>query len=176
MKTNEENPILQLKRFTTKYNEVEDRIQIAGESLNKDIQTILLTNRLLKRTVLALIDFIDPKPEESIRSEIKNSFAQQAARQAHLVKGAQAPVKVSEKIDSWLVVSIDLKRNGKTVSLLFKGSEGQKVNCDFSMQALRQWINILYDLWLRAAWPVDFWPEWVKSNRLQESANEKKLH
>ena len=62
---------------------------------------------------------------------------------------------------------MDVAQHPQALWLTFKGTrscdEGVVVLGTLTLepQPLRQWLNILYDNYRRAGWPLQAWPDWV---------------
>lgn len=149
-----------LKRITTEYLPMEDRIRLSGERADNATPLVLwLTQRLLKRMLPVLLKWLERGGADLPRAETLQSFAQQAAR-ARITP--QPPVRVHETSEEWLVKSVDVGSNDQVIRLTFKADEKQAVDLVFTTQQLRQWLNIVHAGWLKAEWPGTVWPEWVR--------------
>lgn len=164
----------ELKRITTTYDGSEDRIRLSGEGANGQRLGIWLTRRLLERLVPVLLDWIakeardlpganeasTTKPRADMpRADTLHSFAQQMARNS---LPRQAPVQVRAEDVIWLAQAVDVKRAGQGVRLSFRAVSGEAASLNLAAKPLRQWLNILHDAYLKAGWPLDVWPEWVR--------------
>jgi hypothetical protein len=148
-----------LQRITVQYVLSEDRIRFAGEDKEGKVWVLWMTQRILKRLIPHLCKWLEQREGDKLQDKIRHEFAQQKARSnsTHL-----APVKVLEDSQSMLVFSVDVKTWPETLELLFKNKEGD--NCaalKLQAQILRQWLNIVYDQYLRGEWSTDLWPFWV---------------
>lgn len=149
-----------LTRITTEYVTTEDRLRISGERSGAPQLTIWLTQRLLLRLLPPLFKWLETTGAGGRpRSETLQSFAQQTARAQQT---PQPPVAYSAAAESWLVETLDLNTAAAAVRLIFKSGDGQQVILTLTDQALRQWLNILHSLWVKAEWPLAVWPEWVQ--------------
>ena len=67
-------------------------------------------------------------------------------------------VTVNEKID------VDTAKAG--VLLTFKGaSDSAAGQFQLSPRALRQWLSILHDQYVKAGWALGMWPDWIAEVR-----------
>jgi len=150
-----------LKRITTDYIDVEDRIRVAGEYSAGAPVVIWLTRRLLQRLLPALLLWLERQGADTPHATILLGFAQQAAR-AEL---APAPaVQTSANSTAWLVLSVDVAQSVQAVGLTFKGTHEQRVTLTLAAKPLRQWLSILYDAYRKAEWPLDLWPQWLRES------------
>ena len=151
-----------LQRFTTDYDEHEDRIKLIGEDQSETPVLLWLTQRLLMRLLPVLLERVHKSVDEApqIRS-VMHEFAQQAAR-------AQMPslpaVEAKEDSQSWLIQSIDVKQTAQGLQLALKGKNDDCAILKLEGQFLRQWLNILYDINRKAGWPMTIWPEWIQGS------------
>ncbi|MGZ4955646.1 MAG: hypothetical protein ACXV8Q_11080 [Methylobacter sp.] len=153
-----------LQRITTEYIDFEDRIRLSGELDNAEPVVIWLTQRLLHRLLVALLRWLGRQDTDAPSAEILQSFAQQAARAELAV---QVPVSAGESSAVWLALSVDIAQSEQSISLTFRGAEGQDATLTMETKPLRQWLSILHEAYINAEWELDVWPGW-----LRESAKE----
>ena len=164
-----EQMISSLKRITTEYTELEDRIRLAG--LTDDNQTIALwlTMRLLKRLINHCLNLLDKNTPELKSVPIQNEgsgknmqhFLQQSAEQ-QIVE--ETVVKLTDQSPNYLAVEIDVKNDGAGVTLIFKGEFRPDYAIHLNNQQLRQWLGMLHMIWQEAEWPTLVWPDWISSS------------
>jgi hypothetical protein len=71
-------------------------------------------------------------------------------------------VRVKQGAESWLAQSVDFASTTSAVRLTFKAADDQAATLALNSQQLRQWLSILHDLWLKAEWQGEVWPQWVR--------------
>ena len=162
-----------LERITTEYIDLEDRIRLAGEVGNAAPVVIWLTQRLLQRLVPALLQWLERQDDDISRAEVLQSFAQQAAR-AELTP--QAPVQAVAGCAAWLAQSVDITRSEQLLSLTFRGADGEDATLNLAAKPLRQWLSIVHDTYLKAGWPLDMWPNWIRESTLTAGQQSVVLH
>lgn len=140
----------ELKRLTTRYLEVEDRIQVAGELAGGAIVVLWLTQRLMQRLLPVLLQSLEKNGVDTSYAAMLQGFAQQAARAG---QAAAPPVSAGQGSQSWLVVTVNISQTEEIMRLAFKGLEDQ--------QALLQWLGIVRDAYGKAGWSMAVWPDWV---------------
>jgi hypothetical protein len=150
----------QLQKFTTEYVAPEDRIRISGQVEQGAPQVIWLTQRLMQRLVPVLTRWIEQQNPQGVSGEVGHTFAQQAARTA---LAPQEPVNASEGGSSRLAAAIDISRSAQAVRLTFRDQEDRSTELTLNGTQLRQWLNIVHDLYAGAGWPLDIWPDWMQS-------------
>lgn len=152
-----------LQKVTIQYCEKEDRIRLTGELENAAPVVIWLTQRLLQRVLQALLKNDESEGALHSHHHIFQSFAQQAAK-AELEQTPQVSVQPEVESTVWLVSSVDLGNLGQNVVLTFRGVDEQQASLVLNEKPLRQWLAIIYGLYLKAEWPLDVWPEWIGEN------------
>lgn len=182
--------MLELQRITTEFIDHEDRIRLCGEVGANQSVVMWLTQRLLDRLVPFLLNWLEQQTGVSagvgadVRTEVVNSFAQQAALASMT---HQAPVQAHMAQQAWLVHAVDVTVNQDVVRLTFKGAGPAQQGASVSMQAqpLRQWLGILHEQCLRAGWasasadhtgPRSIWPEWMQKRQTGSGGGVALLH
>ena len=148
-----------LQRITTEYSDVQDRIRLAGELDDGQTVVLWLTQRLLNRVIPHLCQQLEQRVGGTPMAEVKQEFAQQKAR-ADLEP--QPAVRTDADAQGVLVHSVDMKSLHAGMGLQFKNADGHVVaSLQLHAKPVRQWLNIVYDQYLRAQWPSNVWPAWV---------------
>ncbi len=169
-----------LNRLTTKYIDTEDRIKLSGDRADGQELIIWLTQRLANRLVDHLTQWLEkqdvpvcsyavpPKreagPDSDNRGKEKDSATPITSNQQQL----GAADTVLQKPEIWLINSIDITRSSQGVRLIFKGKKPGQQIASFSMsaQSLSQWLDILYEQYGKAQWPVESWPRWMQAGQI----------
>ncbi len=148
--------------MTTEYVAGEDRIRLAGD-LGRELPVVVwLTQRLLRRLLPPMLGWLERQGGDLPHADLLQGFAQQAARSG---MARQEPVRAADAGAAWLAQAVDLTDLGQGGGrLTFRGAHGQEVALVLGPQSLRQWLNILYDLFRRARWPMDLWPGWLRES------------
>jgi hypothetical protein len=162
-----------LQRITTEYIDLEDRIRLSGEAENAELVVIWLHQRLLKRLLPVLLQWLERQTIETPRAEALQSFAQQAALSE---LSPQEPIQPNTDSTTWLAMSVDITSSEQMVSLVFRGSDQQSASLILAAQPLRQWLGIVYETYVKAEWALDVWPAWLRENRLASSQHTAVLH
>lgn len=151
--------MLTLQKITTEYVEIEDRIRLAGELGNREAVVVWLTQRLLQRLVPVLLQYLGGQAPAEQSFDVLQSFAQQAAL-AELQQ--QSPVQAATGGVTCLALKVEIHKTSEMMSLEFIGEQGQPILLELGATTLRQWLAILHDVYIRAEWPLDVWPEWME--------------
>jgi hypothetical protein len=149
----------ELQKVTVEYDENEDRIRLAGEDRDGSRSVMWLTQRLLRRLLPALIDWLGKKSLTSGLAEAILEFEHHAALAA---LQPQPPVPIGGGDTLWLIQVIDLKMADDLVALEFRGvPPGHEARFTVDSTAMRQWLSIVHMQCVRAEWPLDLWPRWM---------------
>jgi len=140
-----------LQRITTEYSEQEDRIRLTGKTDNGAV-VIWLTQRLTQRLVPLLLQWLERHQTAPRRPVALFNFSQQ---------GVQAADHTAVPLPAWLATSIDISTSSEQIVVTFKDGAGQTARISFAAAPLRQWLEILYEVYLHAGWPHDAWPAWM---------------
>lgn len=160
-----------LERVTTRYCHEQDRVRLAGELPGGDPVLLWLTQRLLRRLLRTLTVWLESHPEhaaagfsaplgaaQALYADTVQGFAQQAAR-AGIVR--QLPVQVSGDSPACLVHSVEIAATPQILRLVFCDAQRAVAGMELQARPLRQWLDILYEAWRQAEWPLECWPLWM---------------
>lgn len=158
-----------LQKATTEFVPEEDRLLLSGQMEDGERVGLWLTQRLLGRLVQPLLRWVegrglergDPVP----RGEILQRFAQQEAQAR---QQPEQRVQLPKQGGRWLVQAVDVADKGELLLLDFRGEGEATVRLQVSGTLLRQWLGIVYGLYRKAEWPLDFWPQWMTNAALPE--------
>ncbi|MDX1491410.1 MAG: hypothetical protein R3332_08990 [Pseudohongiellaceae bacterium] len=165
-------PIRELKRITTEYVGSEDRFRLTGQLSEEEVVEVWLTQRLLLKLLPHHLNWLEKQSDSSLPKEIVQSFAQQAAK-AKLKK--EAPVTSKPETVSWIAHAVDLAPGDKAFQMAFKGKEDAAA-LRLNPTQLRQWLNIVRQIWQQASWPMDIWPEWMETSDSDKSNDNRAVH
>lgn len=180
----------ELRRLTTRYVDHEDRMRLAGELANGQVQVLWLTQRLLNRLLPHLWQWLNlavqsqPQSHDSpgaaaaatspgAQAELQR-FAQQSATAQ---RQQQTPVNPAQAERTLLVQSVDIAQLPAGLKLVFKAApppigniptlvpappQAQAVCLTLASQPMRQWLHILYQQYEAGGWAVNHWPAWLR--------------
>lgn len=163
--------ILKAERLTTEYVQHEDRIRLNLEDAEHQRATLWLTQRLLNRVIPALIKLLEEETSGSPQAEEVQAFTQQRAQRGI---EQEAPIAASEA--AWLVRRVDLTPSKQRMLLLFSDEAEQSAKLEVPRTALRQWLSILRELYRRAEWNPDIWPDWLAPLSQTDETSKTQLH
>lgn len=162
-----------LQRVTTEYIDLEDRIRLSGEAENAELVVIWLSQRLLRRLLPVLLQWLGRQVDETPRADALQSFALQAAL-AEL--SGQKPIQAGADSATWLATSVDISQSDQMVGLTFRGDNQQSATLILAAQPLRQWLGIVHGAYLKAEWALDIWPAWLRESRAALTRHAAALH
>lgn len=178
-----------LERFTTEYISSEDRIRLTTASADT-VTVIWLTRRLCDRLVPAMAQWLEknmPEPAKEappvnkVQVKAFNDQVQAVAQQQARVRNqtvAAEPVKVELSEKSWLAFSASLKGQPNQLLITLGSTDDEhQIAIPFHPVHLRQWLDILYQNYLKADWSNDQWPEWaVAQPQDQPTVTRQQIH
>ena len=164
---------LTIERFTTEYQAVEDRIRYLVSAKTGESQTLWLTRRLINKLLPALFDLLKEETAGSAMSDDLQAFSQDKARQS--IKN-EPPVRANNDSEDWLVTHVDLTPSKEVVKLVFYDENDHRVALSLPRHNLRQWLSILRELYNRAQWSENFWPDWLEPLGQTDSSPKQQIH
>ena len=176
-----EKIVSSLKRITSEYIELEDRIRLAG--ITDDNQTIVLwlTMRLLRRLITHCLNLLEKNTPELKKTPAQNELSRKSVQ--HFVQKSaeqqiveEAAVKVVENSPNQLPAEIDIKNDDVGVTIIFKGEFSSDYAIYLNNQQLRQWLGMLHMIWQKAEWPNLVWPDWMSSSSAETVPDLTSIH
>lgn len=165
----------ELKRISTQYIEIEDRIRLTGEQVDADQKlTLWLTQRLCNQLVTYLCNWLENNLIDKPLSGLRQGDFQQDAfsnlkKSAAILPDGQKPCV--------LVHSVDFITRKRGVLLLLKNDEKlPAAKLILEVKQLRQWLGIIYGQFQHAGWPTTNWPMWIKTTPTAMTRANRVLH
>ncbi|MBN2886217.1 MAG: hypothetical protein JXM75_05890 [Chromatiaceae bacterium] len=163
---------MEFQRFTSEYDEIEDRLSLIGEDAQGAKVRIWITRRLFERLLPVLLRWLDNQTQDLPRGDLMQGFVQAAAR-AKL--RPQPPVRAHAEAPSWLAAKVDVNTTPERLLLTLHpagtGEAAPAAHLPLSATLLRQWLAILHGLSQRSGWSPELWPEWIaESNKAAPEA------
>lgn len=158
-----------LQHITTEYIDSEDRLRLSGELASGQTIVLWLTQRILNRLVTPLHQWLKRKNLVDGRGNLQiQDFTQRAVWGQPV---PETPVNASLAQENWRVEQIDIALGDNAVRLTFKGQQvEQHATLILSVQALYQWLVIVYGQFGRGGWSTGIWPEeWPILNAMKPS-------
>jgi hypothetical protein len=160
-----------VRRFTTEYVVVEDRLRLALERGDGSIATLWLTRRLLRRLVVHIVKVIDtlPRlragaggggkvspPSDNVQRRNQLEALGKIEQQAPVLGGT-----LPDGLESHLITALGVRMTKRAVLIDCKVGEEIVQTLPFSEAELRQWLSVLHQNFRKAEWVEDIWPKWI---------------
>ncbi len=150
--------MVELQRITTQYSENEDRLQILGETASGATVSLWFTRRLMDRLLGTLLTWLDAQEVAGTEVAAVQAFQQDVAKSA---LKPQAPVVPMADTVNALPSSVDIAQGEDGVRLTFKSADHSALaSLALSGDTLRQWLQIVHGLYIKAEWSTQLWPGW----------------
>ncbi|MFM7531201.1 MAG: hypothetical protein ACKO5J_01665 [Rubrivivax sp.] len=154
-------------RMTTEYVEAEDRLRVCCQLRSGETALLWVTQRLFLRVLPHLVEWLDKNTPgladaqaSRARADAVRGFTQQADRARH---APEAPVTPQAATQIWLVHTVDMTPREGELALSLRPLSRDAAAASFVLQpqALRVWLAMLAELFVRAGWPMEAWPAWL---------------
>ena len=154
--------LFRIQTFTARYDPVEDRIRFDAVNAQGGKQAIFLTRRLTDRVIPVLVSHLEGKTPEGVPADLAQGMSQSRARQARKTGEETPAVAVDAETPNWLCRTIHVQKAPNGLNVTF--TDDARVNAVMPMVAanLRAVLDILLDLYTKAGWPTEPFPEWQK--------------
>lgn len=164
-----------LRRITTDYVALEDRIRLTGQQQDGQIVILWLPQRLLGQLLPRLLPLLTPSARagagEHAHSPSTRAQMQALAQSAARLEQTSVPAVPPNQANlAWLVHEVGLQAEPQRVSLVWRGAQGEEATLQMNPQRLRQWLNIIFDCYRHAAWPMAIWPKWMHDANVGQAA------
>lgn len=161
-----------LQKFTTEFLPEEDRLRLSGELENSQQVVLWLTQRLLRRLVPHLCDWLEKQPLPGASAARPQVVAQERVQIQHIAQQAaqgalqayqQEPVQASMDAFNGLVQIVKLESSDGRLQLVLRVEQEPPMEFSvvFAPMGLRQWLGIVYRHYESAQWPLEIWPQWM---------------
>ena len=154
--------LFRIQTFTARYDPVEDRIRFDAVNAQGGKQAIFLTRRLTDRVIPVLVSHLEGKTPEGVPADLAQGMSQSRARQARKTGEETPAVAVDAETPNWLCRTIHVQKAPNGLNVTF--TDDARVNAVMPMVEanLRAMLDILLDLYGRASWRTEPFPEWMK--------------
>lgn len=154
--------LFQIQTFTARYDPAEDRLRLDAVDAKGHKQSLWLTRRLGDRVIPVLVSHLEGKTPEGIPPDLAQGMSQSHARQARQT-GDNSPAVVAESgTPIWLCRTIHVQKARHGLNVIF--TDDARINAVMPMVEanLRVVLDILLDLYTKANWSTEPFPEWMK--------------
>ncbi len=165
-----------IQKITVSYDEQEDRLHLACEDEAGQVQSLWLTQRLTNRLAVALVSQLDGTmahlPDCHARETVQG-WEQSVAR---ALLSPSSPVQSVAAVPYGLVNSIDISHTNGSFTLVFRWPEQNALAVTMNAFPLRQWLSIIHETCVKAGWPLEIWPAWIRESVLPVQGRGAALH
>jgi hypothetical protein len=151
-----------IQKFSLIYDPLQDRIAWIAEDREGATTRLWFTQRICRSLVAALLPRLetattapDLPPEHKATVQ---SWEQAAAVAQHV---PVPPVVQTPQTAGGLVHTIQFRPTTEGFVLILRFGQAEERRIGLTMAELRQTLNALYGLYVKADWPLDIWPSWI---------------
>lgn len=157
--------LFRIQTFTGRYDPVEDRLRLdAVDAVDAagGKQAIFLTRRLVDRVIPVLVSHLEGKTPEGIPADLAQGMSQAQARTARQQGEATPAVSAESEMPIWLCRTIHVQKARHGLNVIF--TDDARIDAIMPMVEanLRAVLDILLELYTKAGWPTEPFPEWMK--------------
>jgi len=151
-----------IQTFTGRYDPVEDRFRLDAVNATGEKQSIFLTRRLVDRVIPVLVSHLEGKNPEGVPAALAQGMSQSRARQARQTGEATPAVAADTETPTWLCRTMHFQKADHGLNVIFTDDTQTDAVMPMVEANLRAGLDILLDLYTRANWPTEPFPEWMK--------------
>ena len=154
--------LFQIQTFTARYDPAEDRLRLDAVDANGQKQALWLTRRLADRVIPVLVSHLEGKTPEGIPPDLAQGMSQSRARQARQTADTMPAVVAESGTPTWLCRTIHVQKAQQGLKVIF--TDDARINAVMPMveAKLRAVLDIFLELYTKAGWPSEPFPEWMK--------------
>ena len=154
--------LFQIQTFTARYDPAEDRLRLDAVDANGQKQALWLTRRLADRVIPVLVSHLEGKTPEGIPADLAQGMSQSRARQARQTADTMPAVVAESEMPTWLCRTIHVQKAQQGLNVIFTDDVSVSAVMPMVELNLRAVLDILLDLYTKAGWPTEPFPEWMK--------------
>ena len=154
--------LFQIQTFTARYDPAEDRLRLDAVDANGQKQALWLTRRLADRVIPVLVSHLEGKTPEGIPADLAQGMSQSRARQARQTADTSPAVVAESGTPPWLCRTIHVQKAQQGLNVIFTDDVSVSAVMPMVELNLRAVLDILLDLYTKAGWPTEPFPEWMK--------------
>lgn len=154
--------LFRIQTFTGRYDPVEDRLRLDAVNAAGEKQSIFLTRRLVDRVIPVLVSHLEGKTPEGVPADLAQGMSQSRARQARQTGEATPAVPADAETPTWLCRTMHFQKADHGLNVIFTDVTQVDAVMPMVEANLRAVLDILLDLYAKANWPTEPFPEWMK--------------
>jgi hypothetical protein len=154
--------LFRIQTFTGRYDPVEDRLRLDLVNAAGEKQSIFLTRRLVDRVIPVLVSHLEGKTPEGVPADLAQGMSQSRARQARQTGEATPAVAVDAETPTWLCRTMHFQTADHGLNVIVTDDTQVDAVMPMVEANLRAVLDIFLDLYTKACWPTEPFPEWIK--------------
>ena len=154
--------LFQIQTFTARYDPAEDRLRLDAIDAKGRKQALLLTRRLADRIIPVLVSHLEGKTPEGIPPDLAQGMSQSRARQARQTADTSPAVVAESGTPPWLCRTIHVQKAQQGLNVIFTDDVSVSAVMPMVEANLRAVLDIFLELYTKANWPTEPFPEWMK--------------
>ena len=154
--------LFRIQTFTGRYDPVEDRLRLDAVDAAGGKQAIFLTRRLTDRVIPVLVSHLEGKTPEGVPADLAQGLSQSRARQARQTGEDTPAVTVDAETQTWLCRTMHFQKLDHGLNVIFTDDTQVDAVMPLVEANLRAVLDILLELYTKANWPLEPFPEWMK--------------
>ena len=154
--------LFQIQTFTARYDPAEDRLRLDAVDANGQKQALWLTRRLADRVIPVLVSHLEGKTPEGIPPDLAQGMSQSRARQARQTADTMPAVVAESGTPTWLCRTIHVQKAQQGLNVIFTDDVSVSAVMPMVEANLRAVLDIFLELYTKANWPTEPFPEWMK--------------
>ena len=125
-------------------------------------QAIFLTRRLVDRVIPVLVSHLEGKTPEGVPADLAQGMSQSRARQARQTGEATPAVAADTETPTWLCRTMHFQKADHGLNVIFTDDTQTNAVMPMVEANMRAVLDIFLDLYTKAGWPTEPFPEWIK--------------
>ena len=154
--------LFRIQTFTGRYDPVEDRLRLDAVDAAGGKQAIFLTRRLTDRVIPVLVSHLEGKTPEGVPADLAQGMSQSRARQSRQTGEATPAVAADAETPTWLCCTMHFQKADHGLNVIFTDDTQVDAVMPMVEANLRVVLDILLELYTKANWPLEPFPEWMK--------------
>lgn len=154
--------LFRIQTFTGRYDPVEDRLRLDAVDAAGGKQAIFVTRRLADRVIPVLVSHLEGTTPDGIPADLAQGMSQSRARQARQTSDATPAVAADAETPHWLCRTVHVQKAEHGLNVIFTDDIRTDAVMPMVEPNLRAVLDIFFDLYSRASWPLEPFPEWMK--------------
>ena len=154
--------LFRIQTFTGRYDPLEDRLRLDAVDAQGGKQAIFLTRRLMDRVIPVLVSHLEGKTPEGVPADLAQGMSQSRARQARQTGEATPAIAADPETPSWLCRTMHFQKADHGLNVIFTDDTQTNAVMPMVEANMRAVLDIFLDLYTKAGWPTEPFPEWIK--------------